>query len=321
MAGVRVLRAALDARDRRTGTCSEAAVSLAVTTAGLLNLGPEEISAVEQVALLHDIGKICVSDHILHKHGPLEAGEWQAMHRHPVIGAQIVASVAPLALLAPAIRAEHEHWDGTGYPDGLRGDQIPLTSRIVHACNALNAMSSGRPYRKPIPVPAALRALRSKAGSQFDPAVVAALLGAVGPSNAEAAASLDDQPAVLVVEDDAALRLALENGLASEGFCVRAVETADQAYVVAGEQCFEVILLDWLFRVGDSGATACRRLRYLHPSGEIIVLSGIDDIRDMRAARECGATVVLQKGISLVALAERLRNTVQVNRQAAELIG
>src|SRR5918997_4346384 len=127
--GARLLRAALDARDRYTGTHSKAPVSLAVTVARRLDLNSEEIAATEQVALMHDIGKICIPDHILQKQGPLDTSEWQTARRHPAIGAQIVASITSLAHLAPTIRAEHECWDGTGYPDGLIGDQIPVVSR------------------------------------------------------------------------------------------------------------------------------------------------------------------------------------------------
>jgi response regulator RpfG family c-di-GMP phosphodiesterase len=310
--GARLLRAALDARDRYTGTHSEAPVSLAVSVARRLDLSSEEIAATEQVALMHDIGKICIPDHILQKEGPLDTSEWQTMRRHPAIGAQIVASITSLAHLAPTIRAEHECWDGTGYPDGLVGDQIPVVSRIVGVCDALQAMTSDRPHRRAIPADSALRGLRLQAGSQFDPVVVGALLDAVATGDAMSPLMPQDtQPTVLVVDDDAALRFALEQGLTSEGFRVRVVATASEAYLAVAETCFDVIVLDWLLRGGDSGYTACRRLRYLHPGGEIVVLSGLSDVRDQHAALKCGATAFLNKGIALKALAERLHTIVQ----------
>ena len=307
LTGVRALRAAVDAHDRHAATHSEATVSLAVRVASRLDLRAEEISAIEQVALLHDVGKIGIPDDILQKQGPLDPVEWQTMRRHPTIGAQIVASISSLAHLAPAICAEHECWDGTGYPDGLAGDQIPVASRIVLACDALHAMTSDRPYRKAMPMATALRGLHFQAGTQFDPAVVAALLDEVATGDAvRTPAAGDTAPSVLVVDDDAALRRALEHSLTNEGFRVRAAATVTEAYHVVGEACFDLIVLAWLFPGGVSGATACRRLRYLHPSGEIVVLTGLGDVRDQRAALEAGATAVLHKGIPLEALIQRL---------------
>jgi response regulator RpfG family c-di-GMP phosphodiesterase len=311
LTGARALRAALDARDRHTGTHSEAPVALAVTVARRLDMGREEISAVEQVALMHDVGKICVPDQILQKQGPLDDAEWQTLRRHPVIGAQIVASIPSLAHLAPAIRAEHECWDGTGYLEELVGDQIPVASRIVLACSALRAMTSDRPHRKAMPIAGALRGLRRHAGTQFDPAVVAALLDEVPADAAPTPPPNDTQPTLLVVEDDAALRLALEHGLTRHGFRVQVTTSATDAYVTVTETDFDVILLDWLLPSGDSGSKACRHLRHLHPSGDIVVHSGLSDPRDEHAALECGATAFLQKGMPLEELAERLHAIAQ----------
>jgi hypothetical protein len=172
------------------------------------------VAAVEQVALLHDIGKIGVPDAILQKPGPLTAAEWRVMHEHPAIGARIVASIPSLAHLAPAIRAEHERWDGRGYPDGLRGETIPLASRVILACDAFHAMTSDRPYRAKMAVTAAASELRAGAGTQFDPAVVAALLAYVDEV-LETQPEPDRLPRVLVVEDDPVLRRALSEGLGS----------------------------------------------------------------------------------------------------------
>jgi PAS domain S-box-containing protein len=312
LTGVRALRAALVARERHTGTQSEATVSLAVSVARRLELRSEEICAIEHVALLHDVGKIGIPDEILHKEGPLDEAEWQTMRRHPAIGAQIVSSVTSLSHLAPAICAEHECWDGSGYPDGLAGDQIPVASRIVLACDALQAMTSPRPYRKAMPMDAALRGLRYHAGTQFDPAVVAALLDEVAAgSSVPAPAAGQTKPSVLVIDVDAALRREIEDGLTSEGLRVQAATTATEAYLAVGDMYFDLIVLDWLLGGGVSGATACRRLRYLHPSGEIVVLSGLSDVRDQRAALEAGATAVLQKDIPREVLVQRLLGIAQ----------
>jgi diguanylate cyclase (GGDEF)-like protein len=175
-ASIRALLAALDARDHYTGEHSDSVVRLARLVAQELDASLEEVTEVEQVAMLHDIGKIGVPDSILHKPGELDADEWRLMRRHPEVGAQIVASIASLAHLAPAVRAEHERWDGGGYPDGIAAEDIPLASRIVLACDAYHAMTSDRPYRRALAPEQALAELTSNAGAQFDPRVAEALV-------------------------------------------------------------------------------------------------------------------------------------------------
>lgn len=171
------LFAGLDARDSYTGRHSEAVVELAVQVTRELGMPDSFVEEVKQVALLHDIGKIAIPDAILAKQGPLDEAEWELIQTHPATGARIVASIETLAHLVPAIRAEHERCDGTGYPDGLTREQIPLASRITFACDAHHAMISSRPYRaEPMNAAAAADELRDNAGTQFDPDVIAALL-------------------------------------------------------------------------------------------------------------------------------------------------
>lgn len=173
------LFAGLDARDSYTGRHSEAVVELAAQVTRELGMPQSFVAEVKQVALLHDVGKIGIPDAILGKPGPLDEAEWELMHEHPIIGAGIVASIEPLAHLAPAVRAEHERCDGKGYPDGLSGEQIPLASRITLACDAHHAMLSSRPYRAAMQPAAAVAELRDNAGTQFDLEVVDALLSIV----------------------------------------------------------------------------------------------------------------------------------------------
>jgi len=170
------LLAALDARDHYTGDHSKDVVELAVAVARRLELAPGVLREVEHVAVLHDIGKVGIPDAVLQKQGRLTEGEWELMRQHPAIGERIVAATATLAHLAPAVRAEHERWDGRGYPDGLAETAIPIASRIVLACDAYHAMTSDRPYRAALGPEAAREELRSHAGSQFDPVVVDALV-------------------------------------------------------------------------------------------------------------------------------------------------
>jgi PAS domain S-box-containing protein len=174
--GVRTLLVALEARDFYTGAHSKQVVELAAGVADRLGLDEGDKRDVEHVALLHDIGKVGIPDAILQKQGPLDDQEWQLMRQHPVVGEHIIAGTPGLSHLAAAMRAEHEHWDGGGYPDGLSGAQIPLASRITLACDALNAMTHDRPYRSAMTLERAEAELRSSAGTQFDPQIVDALL-------------------------------------------------------------------------------------------------------------------------------------------------
>jgi PAS domain S-box-containing protein len=178
-AGVRTLLVALEARDFYTSAHSRQVVELASAVAWRLGLDQDATRDVEQVALLHDIGKVGIPDVILQKQGPLDEQEWELMRQHPVVGEHIIAGTPGLSHLAPAMRAEHENWDGSGYPDGLAGDQIPLASRITLACDALNAMTSDRPYRPAMTLERAQEELAACAGTQFDPRAVDALLAEI----------------------------------------------------------------------------------------------------------------------------------------------
>jgi PAS domain S-box-containing protein len=178
-AGVRTLLVALQARDFYTSAHSQQVVEFASAVARRLGLDPGAIRDIEQVALLHDIGKVGIPDAILQKQGPLDEQEWELMRQHPIVGEHIIAGTPGLSHLAPAIRAEHEHWDGGGYPDGLSGDRIPQASRITLACDALHAMTSDRPYRPARTLECAQQELRACAGTQFDPLVIKALLAEI----------------------------------------------------------------------------------------------------------------------------------------------
>ena len=170
------LLAALNARENYTAAHSEAVLELALEVAAELGVGAEDATSVGQVALLHDIGKVGVPDAILQKPGRLTGPEWDVMREHPSIGAQIVSAIGSLSHLAPAVRAEHEHWDGGGYPDGLAGEAVPLPSRICFVCDAWHAMTSDRPYRRALTAAQARAEIERHAGTQFCPTTVAALL-------------------------------------------------------------------------------------------------------------------------------------------------
>jgi response regulator RpfG family c-di-GMP phosphodiesterase len=170
------LIAAVEARDAYTSEHSQAVVEHAIGVARRLELSEAEIDDVRHVALLHDIGKIAVPDTILLKPGALDEGEWETMRLHPVFSERMVRNIPGLEHLGSAVRAEHERWDGTGYPDGLAGEAIPLASRITLVCDAYDAMTSDRPYRPALPVATAREEIARGMGSQFCPTAAQALL-------------------------------------------------------------------------------------------------------------------------------------------------
>ena len=143
---------------------------LALAVGRELHLGPEGLDEVARAAELHDIGKIAVPDAILDKPGPLDPVEWSFMRRHPLIGERILLAAPALRPVARLVRSSHERWDGGGYPDGLRGDEIPLGARVVAVCDAFDAMTTERPYREPIPEGEAIAELRRCAGHAVRPA-------------------------------------------------------------------------------------------------------------------------------------------------------
>ncbi|MEN3282110.1 MAG: hypothetical protein V7607_3250 [Solirubrobacteraceae bacterium] len=174
------LAAALAERDRYTGEHSASVVEMAKTVAVALGLDEIEVERVGHAALLHDIGKVGVPDRILHKAGPLAGDEWELMREHPLIGERILRAIPGLGSVARMVRHEHERFDGGGYPDGLRGDGIPIGSRVILACDAYHAMTSDRAYRSAMEHEEAIAELARCAGSQFDPEVVGALVNYLG---------------------------------------------------------------------------------------------------------------------------------------------
>jgi len=182
---VGALAAAIDARDNYTHSHSQQVVHLAVETARLLRLSESDVDRVRDGALLHDVGKVAIPNEILFKPGPLTTEEWAVMREHPVIGEQILRRTPELASIASMVRHEHERWDGSGYPDRLKGEAIPMGSRIILACDAYNAMITARPYRAPMSTEDAVGELRCGAGSQLDPRVLAALLQVLAGHKAE----------------------------------------------------------------------------------------------------------------------------------------
>jgi HD-GYP domain-containing protein (c-di-GMP phosphodiesterase class II) len=132
----------------------------------------QQLKVLERGSLLHDIGKIGISDSILHKPGPLNEEEWKIMKLHPNIGARIVEGIPFLQDTIPLIRHHQERWDGSGYPDSLAGEEIPTLARMFSIVDAFDALTSNRPYRKKISIEEALQYLNEQSGILFDPDIV-----------------------------------------------------------------------------------------------------------------------------------------------------
>ncbi len=162
----------LDARDSETEGHSQRVVRCAVAIGKAMRISAAELASLEVGALLHDIGKVGVSDQILRKNGPLSPDEWLEMRKHPEIGYGLTSRISFLDHASPIVRHHHERWDGNGYPDGLCGENIPLAARIFAVADSFDAMVSDRPYRRGLPLEQVIGELKGGAGKQFDPQVV-----------------------------------------------------------------------------------------------------------------------------------------------------
>jgi putative nucleotidyltransferase with HDIG domain len=165
----------MEMKDIYTGGHTERVAAIAVALARELGYRNDELEAIEIGALLHDIGKIGVPEQILRKEGPLDESEWQVIKTHPVVSDYILSELDLHPFVRECARSSHERIDGTGYPDGLAGDEIPLPARIVFVADAYDALTSTRSYRASRPPLAALAEIRANAGTQFCVRVVAAL--------------------------------------------------------------------------------------------------------------------------------------------------
>ena len=168
----RTLISAIEAKDAYTERHSQRVTALSIMMAEEMGLADEEVASIRFSGYLHDIGKIGIRDEILTKPGRLTAEEFEIMRTHPAIGEKIVSHLGLLQRDTSIIRHHHEAWDGSGYPDGLKGEETPLLSRIIIVADAFDAMTSNRPYRKALPVEIALKELAEKRWIQFDGNIV-----------------------------------------------------------------------------------------------------------------------------------------------------
>ncbi len=172
---IRALALAIEAKDQTTGDHLHRVQTYALALGKDLGLSKEELEGLGAAAILHDVGKLAVPEHIISKPGKLTPEEFAKMKTHTVVGAEIVESVHFPFSVAPLVRAHHEKWNGTGYPDGLRGEEIPIGARILSVVDCLDALASDRQYRKAMPLETAMSIVIDESGKSFDPRVVDAL--------------------------------------------------------------------------------------------------------------------------------------------------
>jgi len=172
MRTIEALALAIEAKDHTTHTHLQRVRTYAVEIARMLNLPDEQIEALRAAALLHDIGKLAVPEHIINKPGKLTTEEFEKMKVHPIIGAEILERVAFPYPVAPIVRSHHERWDGSGYPEGLAAEQIPIGARILSAVDCLDALASHRQYRPAVPLVEAMAKVKEMSGTWFDPQVI-----------------------------------------------------------------------------------------------------------------------------------------------------
>ncbi|MEZ5402005.1 MAG: HD domain-containing protein [Bryobacteraceae bacterium] len=172
---IEALALAIEAKDGTTHDHLQRVQVYAIEVGKDLGLSDDELEALRAAAILHDIGKIAVPEYIISKPGRLTQAEFTRMKIHPVVGARILDQVQFPYPVSPIVRSHHEKWDGTGYPDGLKGEQIPIGARILSAVDCFDALASHRQYRRAMPLPDALAVLHKESGKAFDPAVVEVL--------------------------------------------------------------------------------------------------------------------------------------------------
>jgi HD-GYP domain-containing protein (c-di-GMP phosphodiesterase class II) len=192
---IRTLAAAIDAKDPYTRGHSERVSSFSMAISRHLGLNQEEVFRVHIAAILHDVGKLGIRESILNKPGGLSDDEFEIMRQHPSIGAQIMSPIRMLKDIIPGIRNHHETWDGTGYPDNLEGEQIPMVARIIGVADTFDAMTTTRPYQQAMTLDYVLAKMRSMSGSRFDPLVVDAFMAAVEAGDISPAMTTIEEPA------------------------------------------------------------------------------------------------------------------------------
>jgi putative nucleotidyltransferase with HDIG domain len=278
---IEALALAIDAKDHNTHDHLQRVQLYALEIGKDLGLTETELDALRAAAVLHDIGKLAVPEHIISKPGKLTRAEFEKMKIHPVVGAEILERVEFPYPVVPIVRAHHEKWDGSGYPHGLKGTEIPIGARILAAVDCLDALASDRQYRRALPLDEAMGKVVSEAGTAFDPAVVRALNARYQELEARAKATRVDPPPALSKD------IKITRGAApAAGFAVEAAsEVPAQMHPVARARA-ATANESWSFDRSASGlgslrseealAVAALRLKALVPYDAIAFYASVD---------------------------------------------
>jgi len=308
---------ALDLRDRETEGHSRRVTEMTVRLARKMGVNEETCVHIRRGALLHDIGKMGIPDSILLKPSPLTPDEWEIMRRHPAYARDFLAPIEYLRAALDIPYCHHEKWDGTGYPRGLKGEEIPLAARMFAAVDIWDALRSERPYRPAWSDEQAREHLTSLSGTHLDPDVAGAFLelltcsvGAESESSARAAdiAGRRASGQILVVDDYAPGLEVLQRWLTSDGYRVLTANSGHAALAAVEQHHADVILLD-VEIPEPNGFAVCRRLKQnpLTSQIPIIVLSGLDPLAAEMGAKRVGADDYLTKPVDAYELRMRIR--------------
>lgn len=300
---VEALAVAINAKDKVTHDHVTRVQTYAAGVARLLGCAEGDIEALKAGALLHDIGKIAVPDYILNKPGKLTAEEFNQMKLHTVVGAQILSHVEFPFPVVPVVRHHHERWDGRGYPDGLKGEEIPLTARILSVVDCFDAVREDRQYRKAMTREQAVSLILEGSGTMYDPHVVGTFLAHLSEFEAELDATRDTHAPTFCIElterlSDKALLVAPSAGLAAES---KEATGGDAASAAAEENALQTLAGALAACKTDEEACAAfvERLAALVPFDTCALVRVVEGTGEFRIARAAGRNAALLEGRSI----------------------
>jgi putative nucleotidyltransferase with HDIG domain len=315
---------ALELRDLETEGHSRRVTDLTVRLARRMEMSEADCVHIRRGALLHDIGKMGIPDSILLKPSPLSPQEWDIMRRHPEYGHELLARVEYLRPALDIPYCHHEKWDGTGYPRGLKGEEIPLAARMFAAVDIWDAVRSDRPYRRGWPDQQAREYLASLAGAHLDPHVVRVFLELLASledaghtvEGTAGAATIRTGNKILVVDDYQANLELIKRWLARDGYDVLLASSGDAALEAVAQHHPDLVLLDIMIPEPD-GLTVCRRIKQDPATSRIpiIFMSGLEPSATEIRARHFGADDHLTKPVDAHELRARIRRVLEAPRE------
>jgi response regulator RpfG family c-di-GMP phosphodiesterase/putative methionine-R-sulfoxide reductase with GAF domain len=271
---------ALDLRDKETEGHTQRVSEITMRLAKEFGVSAEEIVHIQRGALLHDIGKMGIPDNILLKPGPLTDGEWEIMRRHPQTANELLSPIPYLQQALDIPFCHHEKWDGTGYPQGLKGEQIPFSARLFGVVDVWDALTSDRPYRSAWPTDKTLAYITEQAGKHFDPRVVEMFVRITQQGASE------EKPTVLIVDDDEDLLQIISDGLADQ-YIVLTANSGESALAIMEHAEIAVILTDQIMP-NMTGVQLLGQVLTIKPTVACILISGFINEEVLREAINLG---------------------------------